>query len=342
MSIINLLNRDIFDGPCDLIILPCSRSGSVTSFVRNYIQGYKIPYPKNYLELGEVDIMEFTGAENVAQYVGYAASVAGNHSTPEAIQKIAGIIGDFCRSHENVQLVNAPLLGTGAGGLSPDSSYQALIKGFKEKAPENATLNICALSSNNYKILRDKYLKDDTPNLKIRNPRVFLSYAGKDLNNRNWVKNFCIKLRNNGVDARIDQFHMRPGMDLPQWMTNEVINADKVLLICDEIYMEKADNKHGGVGWETMIIQGDMLRQGDNKVKYIAIVRENEVDNALPIFMKSKFSFHWPKNGNKESEEFDKLLFCLFEQDDIPPLGQVPESIKRRLQESVATPNNRI
>jgi hypothetical protein len=47
-------------------------------------------------------------------------------------------------------------------------------------------------------------------------------------------------------------------MDLQQWMSNELSMADKVLVVCDEVYKRKADGRLGGVGWETMIIQGDI------------------------------------------------------------------------------------
>jgi hypothetical protein len=47
-------------------------------------------------------------------------------------------------------------------------------------------------------------------------------------------------------------------MDLQQWMCNELSMARKVVVVCDESYKQKADGRLGGVGWETMIIQGDI------------------------------------------------------------------------------------
>ena len=86
-----------------------------------------------------------------------------------------------------------------------------------------------------------------------------------------WVVQLACRLRENGVDARLDHFHLKPGMDVPQWMTNELIKARRVLLVCDVHYAEKADMRKAGVGWETMIIQGDMLVQGEQNSKYIVI-----------------------------------------------------------------------
>ncbi len=52
-------------------------------------------------------------------------------------------------------------------------------------------------------------------------------------------------MRECGVNARLDMFYLKLGQDLPQRMTNELIMADKVLLICDKYYAEKADNRNG-------------------------------------------------------------------------------------------------
>ncbi len=64
-----------FDGAADLIVLPCSTGGTITRFVANRLLEYTIPCPKGGMELGDVQIMPFTGAEKVAQNVAYAASV---------------------------------------------------------------------------------------------------------------------------------------------------------------------------------------------------------------------------------------------------------------------------
>ena len=163
---------------------------------------------------------------------------------------------------------------------------------------------------------------------------MFISYTGTDKDNAAWVKSLATALRENGVDARLDAFHLKPGFDLPQWMTNEVIMADKVLLICDKHYMEKADFRKGGVGWETMIIQGDMLAQGDNKQKYIALIREDVADEALPLYMKSKFAFSWGKEAHIDADRLKELVLCIFECDTEPDLGAVPTYVKEKMKKS--------
>jgi len=46
---------DMFDGPSDLIVLPCSTSGTITGFVARRLIEYSIPHPKAGMTLGEVE-----------------------------------------------------------------------------------------------------------------------------------------------------------------------------------------------------------------------------------------------------------------------------------------------
>ena len=105
--------------------------------------------------------------------------------------------------------------------------------------------------------------------------------------------------------------------------------ADKVLLICDKYYAEKADNKKGGVGWEPMIIQGDMLSKQEQN-KYVAILRDKDIDQSLPIYVKSKYALNWSDERQIE-KEFEELLLYLFDCDTEPPLGAIPSFIKEKL-----------
>ena len=57
MALVQLKLGDMFDGPCDLIVLPCSTSGTITSFVRQRLINYNIPYPKPGMRLGDVAIL---------------------------------------------------------------------------------------------------------------------------------------------------------------------------------------------------------------------------------------------------------------------------------------------
>ena len=78
-----------------------------------------------------------------------------------------------------------------------------------------------------------------------------------------------------------------------------------------------------------MVIQGDMLAQGDNKQKYIAIIREKSADEAIPIYMKSKYAFNWGKSNSISPDRLKELVLCIFDCETEPELGAIPNYVKQ-------------
>src|SRR5262249_3364051 len=129
----------------DLIVLPCSTAGAITSFVRQRLVHHNIPYPKPGMELGDVSIMPFEGGENIAQYVGYAASVEKHRSSEPVIRRIGKQLGEATGKQSTIRLVSTPLLGAGAGGLRSELVVEALSAGFKAAAHRDARLVVHVL-----------------------------------------------------------------------------------------------------------------------------------------------------------------------------------------------------
>lgn len=325
---IQIIHGSIFDLKCDLLIVPCDSDGGVTSSVFTNLHERGLPTRLGRIPYGKVHFRE--SKYEFASTIGYAASVDFETVTSEAeaIRQIAREIVRYATENQ-IRIINIPLLGAGAGGMTPVDSFEALRSVFGTK--EGITFNVFCFTPEAYRNLNADHTAapEEQP---IPHPRVFISYTGTNKVNASWVKSLATALREHGVDARLDAFHLKPGFDLPQWMTNEVIMAEKVLLICDRFYMEKADFRKGGVGWETMIIQGDMLAQGDNKQKYIAIIREDAADEALPIYMKSKYAFNWGKDAGIDPDRLKELVLCIFDCDTEPELGSVPTYVKQKIK----------
>jgi hypothetical protein len=112
-------------------------------------------------------------------------------------------------------------------------------------------------------------------------------------------------------------------MDLPQFMTNELTLASRVVLVSDEKYAQKADGRVGGVGWETMIVQGDIAQQPPDSNKYLVVVRSTSIDDGLPRYLKTKFVIHWP-NETAEERNRQTLLRELYDVIKAPPIGPKP------------------
>ncbi len=281
---------NLFDGPSDLIVLPCSSVGTVTGFVARSLAQYSIPHPSDRMELGEVEILPFEGAENIAQYVAFAASVAVMSSSPQAIEAIGRSLGEFTKEEPSVRSIAAPLLGAGAGGLHSESVVASLSAGFLPSADAGAALTIHVLHQDVFERLKGRRR---TLRGRTRKPvRAFISHTTATESDVEWVKQLALFLIEHGIQARIDRFHLRRGMDLHQWMCNELALADKVIVICDRAYKHKAEGRLGGVGWETMIIQGDLANLSPESTKYQVIVREENLAEGLPAYLRTKYAFH--------------------------------------------------
>jgi hypothetical protein len=137
--------------------------------------------------------------------------------------------------------------------------------------------------------------------------RVFTSHTSKTEEAVEWVKSLALYLIEQGDQARLDRFHLRHGMDLPQWMCNELALAKKVVVVCDETYKQKADGRLGGVGWETMIIQGDLASLPPDTTKYQVVVRADELDKGLPMYLKTRYAFHAPSIEREQAFREDLL-----------------------------------
>lgn len=327
---IQLHQGSIFDSKCDLIVIPCDTMGYISTSIQKELFAHRLPVPSQEVRTNGISFVENVSTFASASVVAYAAAVStlGTSPAESLLRHICRRISQYCRDH-SLRKVNVPLLGTGAGGLTPAMSYSILQQVFE--SDPLITLCVYAFSEKSYRELAERWhTRSMRASVAVKNPRVFISYTGVDQNHRKWVRDLACRLRDNGVDARIDMFHLRPGQDLHQWMTNEVIMAEKVLLICDKYYAEKADTRRSGVGWETMIILGDMLSTQE-QTKYIGIIRDKNIDESLPIYVRSKYSLNWSDDEVME-REFNDLLLYLFDCDIEPPIGDIPDFIRQKLK----------
>lgn len=310
-ALVKLRLGNLFDGASDLIVLPCSTSGSVTKFVSRTLKYYSLPHPPVGMQLGQVEIMPFKGWENIAQFVAFAASVKSMSSSVEAIEEIGKCLGNFTNKDSSVRLIAAPLLGAGAGGIQSEQVVAALKNGFICLAEEDSSLIIHVLHKEIFDRLRgNKHVLSQKQNSQIR---VFISHTSISVEAVEWVKELALFLIDHKIQARLDKFHLHRAMDLQQWMCNELALANKVIIICDECYKQKADGRLGGVGWETMIIQGDMANLPPDSTKYQVIVRTEDLIQGLPMYLKTKYAFHARPSDSLESfrEELVRELLDL-------------------------------
>src|SRR5438876_968405 len=140
-------------------------------------------------------------------------------------------------------------------------------------------------------------------------PRVFISYSHDSADHKKWVLDFATTLRSRGVDAVLDQWDLKPGDDLPEFMEQNLIAADYAVMVCTKRYVRKANAGEGGVGYEKMIMTSSSLAKiSANKV--IPIIREKG-DPPTPTFLATKLYIDFTKDSEIEFALDDLLRHLL-------------------------------
>lgn len=154
-------------------------------------------------------------------------------------------------------------------------------------------------------------------------PKAFISYSHDTLEHKKWALELATRLRNNGIDAILDQFELQAGDDVPHFMETNLASADKILMICTEKYVEKANKGQGGVGYEKMIVTSNLMKSIDEN-KIIPLIKQIGSTD-VPTFLKSKLYINFSKPDDYEFC-YDELVRTihnspLFEK---PPVGNNP------------------
>ena len=155
-------------------------------------------------------------------------------------------------------------------------------------------------------------------------PKVFISYSHDSPEHRRWVSELGAKLRHNGVDAILDQWDLGPGDDVTRFMERGITDSDRVLVVCTDQYVRKANAAEGGVGYERMIVTAQLVQDlGTNK--FIPVIRQASGQEKMPTFLGTRLYIDFRNEGQFESE-FDKLIHELHRVPVIekPPLGKNP------------------
>ena len=155
-------------------------------------------------------------------------------------------------------------------------------------------------------------------------PTVFISYSHDSPEHKRWVQELASSLLEGGVDVKLDQWDLSYGDDVPKYMEKSVNDADRVLMICTDQYVHKADEGEGGVGYEAMIVTGELIKNLGTS-KFIPIVKQESKTPILPKSVSTRFYINLSDNG-KYNEEFDSLLRELHEEpaSKKPPIGKNP------------------
>ncbi|ODG94072.1 hypothetical protein BED47_00680 [Gottfriedia luciferensis] len=129
-------------------------------------------------------------------------------------------------------------------------------------------------------------------------------------------------MEESGINVTLDKWDLKDGQDVYAFMESMVTSQDinKVLVICDEGYQKKADDRSGGVGTETQIITPQIYKDAKQE-KFIPIVAQrNEDGNTfLPTYMAGR-KYIDLSNSDTYEDNYELLVRNIYEA----PLHQRP------------------
>lgn len=165
-------------------------------------------------------------------------------------------------------------------------------------------------------------------NVYCMNPKVFISYSWHPEENKIRVQQLARRLMSDGVDVILDVWSLKDGQDKYVFMEKMVTDSDinKVLIICNKDYVEKADCRKGGVGTESTIMSDEIYSKAE-QTKFLPVVFEKGNDGMIykPHFLKSRIHIDMSSDDCYEMG-YEQLLRDIFDKPLIkkPALGTMP------------------
>ena len=159
-------------------------------------------------------------------------------------------------------------------------------------------------------------------------PKTFVSYSWSSPEHQQWVIDLATQLRENGVDAILDKWDLKEGHDSIAFMEKMVTDptVEKVIMVSDRVYAEKADGRRGGVGAEAQIISPQIYAKADQN-KFVAVVSELDADGKpfLPTYYGARIILDLSKQ-EIYPENFEQLVRWIFGKPAFPKpqVGQPP------------------
>lgn len=155
-------------------------------------------------------------------------------------------------------------------------------------------------------------------------PSVFISYSHDSESHLAWVLQLATRLRHNGVDAILDQWNLDLGRDVAAFIEKGLSKSSRVLCICSDNYVRKANNKEGGVGYEKRIMTVEIMANLTTDW-VIPVIRNNINGELVPTFLGGCLYIDFLEDRLYE-RQYEKLLRSLLDEPilPVPPLGENP------------------
>lgn len=120
-------------------------------------------------------------------------------------------------------------------------------------------------------------------------PKAFVSYSWTTGEYEQVVDELVDNLAGSGVELVYDKWDLHPGQDKYEYMERSVHDPSIgwVLILCDRGYAEKANDRRGGVGHETLILSPELYEDVRQRRAIPVIMERDEAGQPyLPAYLK--------------------------------------------------------
>jgi SEFIR domain len=157
-------------------------------------------------------------------------------------------------------------------------------------------------------------------------PKVFISYTHESNEHADRVLNLANRLRKDGLDADVDQYHHSPEEGWPRWTEERIRWADFVYVIATSTYLARilGTEKPGtglGVRWEGHLIYQHVYNAGANNQKFIPVIFVESDKEFIPTPLQGSTHYCLAEPNNDYSNLLKRSLGIPLNVK--PPLGKL-------------------
>ncbi|MCG8803994.1 TIR domain-containing protein [Tenacibaculum finnmarkense] len=171
-------------------------------------------------------------------------------------------------------------------------------------------------------------------------PIVFISYSHDSEEHKNWVLQLATRLRSNGVDIILDRWNLKLGSDLASFMERGLSKSTRIVCICSDSYVKKANEGKGGAGYEKQIMTAEIINdQNTNWV--IPLIKNNKEDKKTPTFLNGRMYLNF-EDSNLYESKYEELLRDILDEPilPIPEIGKNPFQTIKEFDKQSFFPSN--
>lgn len=179
-------------------------------------------------------------------------------------------------------------------------------------------------------------------------PTAMICYSHDSPEHRAWVLKLAERLTGAGVNVILDLWHLHAGDEMTRFMEESLAKADYAVLICTEKYVAKADERVGGVGYESTQLAAQLLtaaqvtQKGPRRI--VPVIRQAARPPKLPRFADGRLYIDFSTYVTDIDGAFEELVRALHGTPKYvpPPVGRNPfEHQGIAIQVSPVAPSSR-